>query len=214
MQGKWGGVNTAVQAAVVVGQEKLEEYTRKIDIETIIPYAAAALDPRVKTDLFYFYLKEKAINVINNVRAYFKEISPPPEPTLPLERPASTPLASSSSYTGHSFVGRVRGLQVLASRQDMLWRIQERHYSAVINVEVDEINKWFDSPPIREQVPENITAEQDTQWLIAWWRTNRFKYPRMAKIARQYLSIPASEVRVERLFSRGRDLLGLRRYAL
>jgi hypothetical protein len=36
----------------------------------------------------------------------------------------------------------------------------------------------------------------------------------MAKIARRYLSVPASEVGVERLFSRGRDLLGLRRYAL
>ena len=38
----------------------------------------------------------------------------------------------------------------------------------------------------------------------------------MAKIARRYLSIPALEVGVEGLFSRGRrrDLLGLRRYAL
>jgi hypothetical protein len=36
----------------------------------------------------------------------------------------------------------------------------------------------------------------------------------MAKIARRYISIPASEVGVERLFSRGRDLLGLRRFAL
>ena len=36
----------------------------------------------------------------------------------------------------------------------------------------------------------------------------------MAKIARRYIGIPASEVGVERLFSRGRDLLGLRRYAL
>jgi hAT family C-terminal dimerisation region len=96
----------------------------------------------------------------------------------------------------------------------MLRRIQERHYSVVINVEVDEIDKWFDSPPIRERVPENMTAEQDTQWLMAWWRTNRFKYPRMAKITRRYLFIPVSEVRVERLFSRGHDLLGLRRYAL
>jgi hypothetical protein len=36
----------------------------------------------------------------------------------------------------------------------------------------------------------------------------------MAKITRQYISIPALEVGVERLFSRGRDQLGLRRYAL
>jgi hypothetical protein len=36
----------------------------------------------------------------------------------------------------------------------------------------------------------------------------------MAIITRRYLSVPASEVGVERLFSQGRDLLGLRRYAL
>jgi hypothetical protein len=36
----------------------------------------------------------------------------------------------------------------------------------------------------------------------------------MAKITRRYIGIPASEVGVERLFSRGRDQLGLRRYAL
>ena len=59
-----------------------------------------------------------------------------------------------------------------------------------------------------------MTAEEDVQWLLSWWRTNQYRYPRMARIARRYLSIPASEVGVERLFSRGRDLLGLRRYAL
>ena len=36
----------------------------------------------------------------------------------------------------------------------------------------------------------------------------------MTKIARRYLSVPTSEVGVERLFSRGRDLLELRQYAL
>ena len=36
----------------------------------------------------------------------------------------------------------------------------------------------------------------------------------MAKITRWYISIPALEVRVERLFSRGQDQLGLRRYVL
>jgi hypothetical protein len=36
----------------------------------------------------------------------------------------------------------------------------------------------------------------------------------MAKIVRRYISIPALEVGVERLFSRGRDQLRLRRYVL
>ncbi len=36
----------------------------------------------------------------------------------------------------------------------------------------------------------------------------------MAKAARDYLAIPASEVSVERLFSSGRDMIGLRRFSL
>jgi hypothetical protein len=36
----------------------------------------------------------------------------------------------------------------------------------------------------------------------------------MAAAARALLAVPASEVDVERLFSGGRDLLGIRRYAL
>ena len=36
----------------------------------------------------------------------------------------------------------------------------------------------------------------------------------MAVAARNYLTIPASKVAVERLFNKGRDLLGLRRHSL
>ena len=36
----------------------------------------------------------------------------------------------------------------------------------------------------------------------------------MSKVARDYLAIPAGEVDVERLFSTGRDLIGIRRCSL
>jgi hypothetical protein len=36
----------------------------------------------------------------------------------------------------------------------------------------------------------------------------------MAEAAREFLAIPASEVSVERLFSAGRDFLGIRRLSL
>lgn len=212
MQGSWGGVNTQIQEAAKEGRKKLDEYTKKMDTETIIPYAAAVLDPRVKTYLLQSHLKDGAKHVVDNLRAHFKEISPVSEPTLPSRSQYSNPSASTTSTT--SFVGRARGLQVESNRQRMLQKIQEEHYSTVATDDIDEIDEWLKSPPIQERVPDNMTAEQDIQWLMAWWRTNRFKHPRMAKIARRYLSIPASEVGVERLFSRGRDLLGLRRYAL
>ena len=95
----------------------------------------------------------------------------------------------------------------------MLQDIQAELYnSTVVASDIDEINEWLNSALIQESVPNKMTAEQDIKWLMAWWRTNPFKYPRMAKIARRYLSVPVSEVGVERLFSRGRNLLGLRRY--
>ena len=36
----------------------------------------------------------------------------------------------------------------------------------------------------------------------------------MSKVTRDFLAIPAAEVDVERLFSLGRDLIGVRRYSL
>ena len=36
----------------------------------------------------------------------------------------------------------------------------------------------------------------------------------MAAVARDYLAIPVSEVSYERLFSTGRDMIGLRRFSL
>jgi hypothetical protein len=96
----------------------------------------------------------------------------------------------------------------------MLREIQRKHYLTSITSIIDKIHDWFKSPPIQEPVPNNMTAKQDIKWLMAWWRTNHFKYPQMAKIAHCYLSVPISDVGIERLFSHGRNLQGLRQYAL
>ncbi len=40
------------------------------------------------------------------------------------------------------------------------------------------------------------------------------EFPRMVVVVRDYLAISASEVVVERLFNKERDLLGVRRYSL
>ena len=52
----------------------------------------------------------------------------------------------------------------------MLKKIQNDHY--VTARDLDEINEWLSSPLIQEQIPDNMTAEEDIQWLLSWWRTN------------------------------------------
>ena len=41
-----------------------------------------------------------------------------------------------------------------------------------------------------------------------------FQYPNVAKAARALLAIPSAEVDIERLFSEGRDVVGIRRMAM
>jgi hypothetical protein len=61
----------------------LDKYTKRIDIETLIIYSAAVLDPRIKTEFLKTHLGDNAVDVINNLRAYFNEISPVLELALP-----------------------------------------------------------------------------------------------------------------------------------
>jgi len=51
-------------------------------------------------------------------------------------------------------------------------------------------------------------------WALKWWQANAGLYPLMSQVARDYLIIPPAEVNVKRLFSEGRDLLGLRRHSM
>ena len=56
--------------------------------------------------------------------------------------------------------------------------------------------------------------EDQTQWILDWWKANESEYHCMAQAARDYLAIPSSEVDIERLFSLGRDILGVRRFSM
>jgi hypothetical protein len=67
MQGAYASVNIQIQEAARAGQKTLDNYTRKMDMETLIIYSAAVLDPHVKTELLKAHLRDNAINVINNL---------------------------------------------------------------------------------------------------------------------------------------------------
>jgi hypothetical protein len=49
---------------------------------------------------------------------------------------------------------------------------------------------------------------------LDWWKANESEYHCMAQAARYYLAIPSSEADIERLFSLGRDILGIQRFSM
>ena len=58
----------------------------------------------------------------------------------------------------------------------------------------DEVNKYFALP----QLPYSKDGK-DTD-ILEWWRVRQFDLPNLAKMARQFLSMPASSAGPERLF--------------
>lgn len=65
--------------------------------------------------------------------------------------------------------------------------------SAVVMPDLSEIDRWFN--PSLEPEDENINP-------LDWWRINAYRFPRLAQMARDYMSVPATSVPSERLFSR------------
>jgi hypothetical protein len=60
----------------------------------------------------------------------------------------------------------------------------------------------------------NWDSKDDLEWILQWWKANTLEFPIISRIARDYLAIPLSEIDVERLFSSGRDLIGIQRHYL
>jgi hypothetical protein len=74
--------------------------------------------------------------------------------------------------------------------------------------QVLDIDRYSDDGTI------NISNASKDNWLFEWWNTHQGEYPQMACTARDFLPLPASEAVCERLFSTGRDMLGLWRHRL
>jgi hypothetical protein len=78
------------------------------------------------------------------------------------------------------------------------------------NAFTSDVDLYFNTPVVNYR----RGGGEDPNWVLNWWRSYEAEYPIMSQVARDYLAIPAGEVDVERLFSTGRDLIGLRRYSL
>lgn len=61
---------------------------------------------------------------------------------------------------------------------------------------VSDIDSYFDS------VIYPWNGRDDPEWVLKLWKNNADEYPVMSRVARDFLAVPAAEVRVERLLER------------
>ncbi|KAL2006857.1 hypothetical protein VTN00DRAFT_9525 [Thermoascus crustaceus] len=76
----------------------------------------------------------------------------------------------------------------------------------------------------QSQIPQPVQSDELTRYLDSntvpnaqprtWWKYHQDEFPRMARLARDVLSIPASGAGVERLFNSARDICHYRRGSL
>ena len=87
--------------------------------------------------------------------------------------------------------------------QEMLYKI---HQDQTFTSDVDLYFSTLVVPPSGNN--------DDLGQVLNQWRSHESEYPVMSQVAQDYLPIPAAEVDVERLFSSGKDLIGLRQHSL
>jgi hAT family protein len=185
-QGDFSGLSSDITAAISAGMKKYKKYYELMDAQDAY-YIALVLDPRFKTLLLEKELGQvTAPKVIRSVKE-----------TLHEQYPSKPSLEQSTSKIDQD-----------NKRQSLEARVLQKLQPQV--VQRSDIDRYFEEGVVT--VDESVT--KDEGWLFSWWNTHKDEYPRMAAAARDYLAIPAAEVAVERLFSRGRDLLGIRRHSL
>ncbi|EED20863.1 conserved hypothetical protein [Talaromyces stipitatus ATCC 10500] len=123
--------------------------------------------------------------IIVRIRAFLKKAYPAQK------KPISTALSANYKSLEYRFLGTFQPTQYNISKSD--------------------IDQYFDTPTISTGFDPN---QSQTEFIRNWWKANKLKFPCMAKVAQDHLTIPAAEVDIERLFNGGRDILGIRRFSM
>ena len=186
--GKFSNIGDDIQDAFKAGVSKVEEYTQLVN-DNIMYYAAAVLDPQIKTTLIKEQCEDGADDIIKRIQEYLKKES--------LQEQVQAP--------------KTIEVSILQNTNRHQLGLLQRAHKTTASVLCD-IDRYLNSEAI--DWDENDEANYHPDWVLNWWKANEFLYPLMAKVACDILAVPASEVDVERLFSGRRDLLGIRRYAL
>lgn len=98
--------------------------------------------------------------------------------------------------------------------------ITEHHPGSSLGSKNDFISSIFSaSSAFAEESPEwkrycSLQSESKNVDPLAWWKVHQDKYPALAKMAKDYLAIPATSVNSERAFSSSGQTVTCNRYSL
>jgi hypothetical protein len=86
--------------------------------------------------------------------------------------------------------------------------VEERAYGGVVKRRCVEKEKESE---LGAYLAGGVAAHED---ILEWWKRHADAYPCLARIARDYLAIPATSAPAERVFSGGADLIAEKRGSL
>lgn len=147
--------------------------------ETNTYYIAAILNPRFKGKQLENDLSpEDYLTIAGDIRSFFQ---------------------IKYDYISSHSAGEVDSSELLNHRS---YSIESRMLRALHqdSQSLSDSDRYFDTEVV------NIFAGNDPDWLFKWQHVNTSEYPCMSAAARDYLSVLASEVSAERLFSGGGEI--------
>jgi hypothetical protein len=165
-----------------LGWEKLEKYYLLLD-ETPIYYAALALHPAYRWDYFEEQW-ERHPDWVAKAKEIVKDVWVTDYKPLEIVRSSENePIAKRLKIYPNAFE---------AHRQKARIKYSSPGVSSSTLVELDEYEAWIQSPQ------ETDVSIQDP---IQYWHDLRFKYPRLSRMALDFLTIQPMSAECERLFS-------------
>jgi hAT family C-terminal dimerisation region len=198
-EGQFASCDQDIVDAVEAGMEKYKKYYKLMD-ESNTYYTATMLDPRFKAKWMKKHLDPEDANIIiQEVKRQLHIQYPKPIEPWVIESEDIT------NFTIRQQPLRSRMLRAIEEDEELMSDI-DRYFNTDV-VKMTSISSSLDTEVVNRTM-------SDFSWLCSWWKAHAFEFPRMAAAARDCLAIPAAEVSVERLFSGGRDMLGLRRHSM
>ena len=153
-----------------------------------IELMASLLDPHYKT-LDFVESEDEKKRIIQKLR---NELNP--NNSLPVESSSSTTLLTNNtefSLRSHKEYRQYRQMK------------NKNLTQSNININIDEIDNYLAKPTVLENVNP-----------LEWWQVNIQLFPKLSKIARKYLGIPATSVSCKRLFSHANNIITTKRIRL